>query len=345
MADTGRLKRRLVRALVEDNVEDLLGRPRGFYRRRRSSRRNWALRGIAALAGGVVIAGAYLAVVAARPAAPPHGATAPPPAEVVRRAAAAAAAPHTLAYTVPRAVDPEVIPLAVRSIMLDPGHGGRDQGTVATYGLLEKDLTYDISYRLKGLLEEAGFQVGMTRAADETVSLEERVARANRAAADVFVSVHVNWIPNRQARGVETYYLGPTNDPFLTQLAATENRDSGFSLADFRSLMERMYADVRQQHSRHLAEALQASLYATLHDEDPEVSDRGIKTAPFVVLIATEMPAALAEVSCLSNEREARRLANPRYRQDIARALEDGIRAFAQTVNGASDTGEKGRPR
>ncbi len=337
-----RLKRRLMRALVEDNVEDLQGRPRGFYRRRRARLHSWLVRGAIALAGGVFLTGAYLAVGAARPS--PSSERALPPAPRSRPAPGTSAA-SSVAYAMPRPVGPSVMPLAVKTVMLDPGHGGRDQGTVATYGLLEKDLTYDISYRLKGLLESDGFRVEMTREADETVSLEERARRANRAAADVFVSVHVNWIPNRLARGVETYFLGPTNDPFLTRLAATENRDSGFSLADFRSLMERMYADVRQQQSRHLAEALQASLYTTLHGEDAAVSDRGVKTAPFVVLIATEMPAALAEVSCLSNEAEARRLARPRYRQDIARALEDGIRAFAHTVNGASDTGEKGHTR
>jgi N-acetylmuramoyl-L-alanine amidase len=179
--------------------------------------------------------------------------------------------------------------------------------------------------------------------------LEDRGLAANRAGADIFVSIHLNWIENRKARGIETYYLGPTDDPFLTRLAADENRDSGYSLADMRRLLDRIYADVRQKKSRKLAEVVQASLFGSLGKVNPGVENRGVKAAPFIVLLTTEMPAILAEVSCLSNEDEAGLLTKPQYRQYIAEALAAGVRSYAGSVEGtegapapAGDAGKKG---
>jgi N-acetylmuramoyl-L-alanine amidase len=234
------------------------------------------------------------------------------------------------------ALVPEVIPLAVRTIALDPGHGGRDGGTSLGFGLLEKDLVKDIAFRLRQLLEQAGSSVVLTREGDETVSLRERAAIATRAEADVFVSIHINWLPDRTARGVETYYLGPTDDPFLRRLAAAENQDSGYSMADYRHLLEGVWADVRQVESRRLAQGVQHALYQTLRKDNPHIVSRGVMTAPFVVLVATEMPAILVEVACLSNEREARLLAIPSYRQRIAEALFTGLWSYADSVSRAT---------
>ncbi len=168
------------------------------------------------------------------------------------------------------------------------------------------------------------------------MSLAERAAIANRLGADVFVSVHVNWIGNRAARGVETYYLGPTDDPFLSRLAAAENRDSGYSMADMRQLLDGIYAGVRQDKSRHLAEMVQAALFRSLGRVNAKIEDRGVKSAPFIVLLSTRMPAILAEVSCLSNAEEARLLARPLYRQSIAEALAAGLRAYAANAGGGA---------
>ena len=187
----------------------------------------------------------------------------------------------------------------------------------------------------------------MTRESDRGVSLEQRGTLANRSGADIFVSIHLNWIQNRRSRGVETYYLGPTDDPYLTRLAASENLESGYSLADMRHLLDRIYAGVRQDKSRKLAEVVQGALFQSLAKLSPEVADRGVKAAPFIVLLSTEMPAILAEVSSMSNEEEARLLTKPLYRQYIAEALAKGIRAYAGVVEGAPEmalTGEKGSP-
>jgi len=133
---------------------------------------------------------------------------------------------------------------------------------------------------------------------------------------------------------VETYYLGATDDPYLTRLAAAENRESGYSMGDMRKLLDRIYADVRQDKSRALAEVVQASLYKSIGKVNPGIENRGVKAAPFIVLLSSEMPAILAEVSCLSNEDEAALLTKPLYRQYIAEALAAGIRSYADAVEG-----------
>jgi N-acetylmuramoyl-L-alanine amidase len=236
-------------------------------------------------------------------------------------------------FLAPAPIDLAVLPLEVRKIVIDPGHGGKDIGTSTPGGLAEKEVTLDIGIRLRHLLEQAAFEVVMTRDKDETVPLRQRTALANTQGADLFVSIHLNWIDGGQVRGIETYYLGPTEDPVLLQLAAQENRDSGYSLADFRKLLDQIYLSVRRDESRRLAESVQRTLVTALRRSQPTLANRGVKTAPFAVLVGTEMPAILAEVTCLSHPEEARLLATPQYRQDIAQALWQGIRAYAQALN------------
>jgi N-acetylmuramoyl-L-alanine amidase len=344
--DVDRLKRRLLRDLVQENVDLIEGNlPRGLHRRRKLTVfRAFAL---AVLSLGL-FGSARLLPSLGGPAPQPASRPAPPPAPAKVAPAPAALAPTVPAgpaapLAAPTPVDAAVFPLAVRKVAIDPGHGGASVGTRAPLGLVEKELTLDIAQRLKRLLEEDSFEVLMTRADDHSVSLEERGQAANRAGADIFVSIHLNWIENRKARGIETYYLGPTDDPFLTRLAADENRESGYSLADMRRLFDRIYADVRQEKSRRLAEVVQASLFSSLGRVNPGVEDRGVKAAPFIVLLTTEMPAILAEVSCLSNEEEAGLLTKPLYRQYIAEALAAGVRSYADAVEDKPDAaGKKG---
>ncbi|HEX2164096.1 MAG TPA: N-acetylmuramoyl-L-alanine amidase, partial [Thermoanaerobaculia bacterium] len=206
---------------------------------------------------------------------------------------------------------------------------GEHPGAWLATGAAEKDLTLDIALRLRELLAEAGFEVAMTRQDDRQVSLEERARLANAADADLFVSIHVNWIVDRDVRGVETYYLGATDDPFVTRLAAAENVDSGYSQADLKPLLASVYAGLRDDASRRAAAEIQRALLRSLRSVNPAIADRGVKTAPFLVLAETEMPAVLAEVSCLSNREEAELLGRPLYRQYIAEALAAGIVRFA----------------
>jgi N-acetylmuramoyl-L-alanine amidase len=334
--DIDRLKRQLLREVVQDNVDLAEGRlPRGLKRRP-----NVGLRVLMLVLLSLGLFGSTrLLPSLGSSGAPAAAQPAPVPVATVAKAPIPPPMPP-IPTTAPTPVDAAVFPLAVRKIALDPGHGGDSLGTQAPLGLVEKELTLDIAQRVRKLLEADSFEVVMTREQDRSVSLEDRGLAANRDGADIFVSIHLNWIENRKARGVETYYLGATNDPYLTRLAAAENRESGYSMADMRGLLDRIYADVRQENSRTLAEVIQASLFRSLGKVNPGLENRGVKAAPFIVLLSTEMPAILAEVSCLSNEDEAALLTKPLYRQYIAEALAAGIRSYADTTA----EGQPGKP-
>lgn len=248
-------------------------------------------------------------------------------------AAAATPAEETTTVTtdpsvVSQQVDPALLKLGVRRIVVDAGHGGENLGTISAEGLAEKELTLDIGERVRQLVVKAGFDAVMTRTSDETLSLRERASTANAQHGDIFLSIHLNSLQPRSARGIETYYLGPSGGPEPDAIAATENQHAGYSLSDMRTLLERIYVDAKRDESKRLAMSVQRALVRTLRSTEPALIDRGVKMAPFVVLIATEMPAILAEVSCLSNAADAQRLKTAEYRQTIAAALVSGIQTF-----------------
>jgi N-acetylmuramoyl-L-alanine amidase len=328
MANVERVKRQLLRDLVQQNVDLAEGRLPRTLRKGRYWPLTVRLLALAVLAVALLGSSRLIASFSA-----PAAAARPPRAPVMK----AAAVPAPLLTSAPQPVDAAIFPLAVHKVVIDAGHGGGSTGTHTPQGTLEKDLTLDIAQRLQRLLVQQSFQVVMTRDADRDVTLKERGALANREGADIFVSIHLNWIENRRSGGLETYYMGPTDDPYLTRLAASENRESGYSLADMRRLLDRIYAGVRQDKSRKLAETVQSSLFQSLGKLSPEIQSRGVKTAPFIVLLTTDMPAILAEVSSLSNEEEAKLLTKPLYRQYIAEALAKGIRAYAGNAEEAPE--------
>jgi N-acetylmuramoyl-L-alanine amidase len=229
----------------------------------------------------------------------------------------------------------EALPLSVKRIVIDPGHGGKQHGAISESGVSEKDITLDIALRLRRLMKNAPFEVLMTRETDESLSLEKRVDFANTNNADLFVSIHVNWMEPREIRPLETYYVGATNDPAVIKLAGIENRDSGYSLADYRRLLDKIYLDTRRDESYLLAKTINTELYQSLSQINPELENRGVKMAPFAVIVGTQMPAVLAEVSCLSNEDDVKLLTNADYRETIAQALLRGILSYANNLNGS----------
>lgn len=342
MARVNRIKRRILREAVQENVDIMVGRT-PLKRRRPLGVLARAARLFFFIAVPIaVFTSSYLLATIAdetwdlgrRAAAPAEG--------PVRRPAPVLAVPasHERAVVaIPERIDPAVFPVAVRKVVIDPGHGGDNLGTTGPGGLVEKELTLDIAERLRELLEESAFHVVMTRTEDAELSLEERAREANESQGDIFVSIHVNWLETKQVRGVETYYLGATDDPYLTALAASENQGSGYSLADLRDLIEEVYANARQEESQRLASEVQHALYRSLRARDDDLQDRGVKTAPFGVLIRTGMPAILAEVACLSNEEEARLLMTAEYRQHIAEALHAGIESYSQRLSQRSQIG------
>ncbi|HEX6100301.1 MAG TPA: N-acetylmuramoyl-L-alanine amidase [Thermoanaerobaculia bacterium] len=321
-ANLNQVKRRVLQQAVEENLETIRGLPPRGIRRGNQRLRLWLRRAPFVILPLTLAGSTYMMT-----NTPPPAVHAAPAAMVASRPIAPQAAE---AVNETERVTATAFPLAVRRVVLDAGHGGVDPGATAPE-LLEKEITLDIGRRLQTLLERDGFEVVPTRDADRTIALKERARVANESRSDIFVSIHVNaLIKHTEARGIETYYLGTTNDPKLTQLAAAENRVSGYSIADMRALLDGVYADARRDESFALAEAVQKNLFGTLRKSDPGLENWGVKRAPFLVLVATDMPAVLAEVGCISNEKEAALLRRPEYRQKIADALFLGIRGYAK---------------
>jgi len=239
--------------------------------------------------------------------------------------------------TPPAQGDPSIVRqlgLGVHRIVIDPGHGGKDPGTVnRSLGLQEKNITLDIAKRLNAILNEhAELEVILTRPRDEFVALEERAAIANSNQGDIFVSIHTNSAPRKSARGVESYYLNMTTDPRAMEVAAQENAMSSKSIADMRSILDQILQNSKIVESRILAQSFQDHMVVNLRKKYDGIEDLGVKKAPFYVLLGAQMPSALIEVSFLSSNEEARRLAAPSYRQAIAAGLYLGIINFIQSL-------------
>ncbi|MFZ0814343.1 MAG: N-acetylmuramoyl-L-alanine amidase, partial [Candidatus Sulfotelmatobacter sp.] len=224
--------------------------------------------------------------------------------------------------------------LKIGKIVIDPGHGGHDTGTIGPNGLEEKDLVLDVGRRLGKLLEtRLGAEVVYTRKDDTFIPLETRTAVANQARADLFVSIHANSSHDPDARGVETYYLNFTSSPEALDVAARENAVSEKSIYELQDLVKKIALKEKIEESREFAGDVQQSLHSGLAAKSPAIRDRGVKKAPFIVLIGANMPSILAEISFVSNPTDEHRLATGEYRQRIAESLYRGI---AKYVNGLS---------
>ncbi len=219
--------------------------------------------------------------------------------------------------------------LEVRTIVIDPGHGGDDPGAIGANGLQEKDVTLDIARLLHARLRDAeGINVVLTRDTDVTLSLRQRVEYAQQLGADLLISIHLNTIPNDPMTIVETYYFGTSSDTRSLKVAGLENRHSGYAVAEFDRLIAQFGDALKQQESRKLAAHIQRSVYGTLRRGNRQIIDAGIKSAPFVVLLGDGIPSVLAEVTCISNTAEEALLATSAYRDRIAGALERGVLSY-----------------
>jgi N-acetylmuramoyl-L-alanine amidase len=228
-----------------------------------------------------------------------------------------------------------VLGLKIGKIVIDPGHGGHDTGTIGPHGLEEKDLVLEVSLRLGKLLESRlGAQVLYTRQDDSFIPLETRTAIANREGADLFISVHANSSHDPAARGVETYYLNFTSSPEALEVAARENAVSEESIHELQDLVKKIALKEKIEESREFAVDVDQSLLGGLRLKNPGLRDRGVKKAPFIVLIGANMPSILAEISFLSNPTDERRLKTAEYRQRIAEALYRGIAKYVSGLSG-----------
>ncbi|MBV8207612.1 MAG: N-acetylmuramoyl-L-alanine amidase [Acidobacteria bacterium] len=228
-----------------------------------------------------------------------------------------------------------VLGLKISRIVIDAGHGGHDTGTLGPTGYSEKDLVLDVALRLGKLLESRmGAEVIYTREDDTFIPLEERTAIANHAGADLFLSIHANSSPDPSARGVETYYLNFSGSGESLQVAARENASSQKTVHELQDLLRNIALNEKLEESREFAGNIQRSLWTGEVAKAPGLRNRGVKKAPFVVLIGAHMPSVLAEISFVSNPADERRLRTPEYRQRIAESLYRGISRYATGLGG-----------
>ena len=224
--------------------------------------------------------------------------------------------------------------LKIGKVIIDAGHGGHDTGTIGKGGLREKDLVIDISRRLGERIESAlGADVIYTRTTDRFVSLEERTKLANDSGADLFISIHANSARLRSIRGVETYYLSFTTNSWALGVASRENAASQRSIHELENLLSKIALTEKIEESREFAAHVQKSLYGGLAKQTKGLSNRGVRKAPFMVLVGANMPAILAEVGFLSNPHDEKLLRSSTYRQKIADHLLEGVRNYSDTLS------------
>ena len=246
----------------------------------------------------------------------------PPPAQAARRTGAGE-----------RSMT-RVLGLKLGKVVLDPGHGGHDGGTRGPSGLFEKDLVLDVSKRLGALIQDRlASEVVYTREDDSYVPLEERAQIANRQKADLFLSIHANSSPVKAVSGIETYYLNFTTEKSALEVAARENASSERSIHDLRDLVQKIALKDKLEESRDFADHIQATMSVLSAKGNSKSQNRGVKKAPFVVLIGASMPSVLVEIGFVSNPRDESLMKKPEYRQKIAEALYKGIAQYASGLS------------
>jgi N-acetylmuramoyl-L-alanine amidase len=224
--------------------------------------------------------------------------------------------------------------LSARTIVIDAGHGGHDPGTIGPRGLQEKEVVLDVALRLARLVRaRLGAEVILTRGADVFVPLEERTAIANSKGADLFLSIHANASRSPRPRGVETYFLSFAADPHAEAVAARENAISAATMKDLQNLVKAIALNSKLDESRDFASSVQEAMVANIKPHYPSLQDRGVRTAPFYVLIGANMPSILAEIAFVSHPEEERLLRQSEHRERVAWSLCEGVRAYLETLN------------
>ena len=223
--------------------------------------------------------------------------------------------------------------LGVRTIVIDPGHGGPRPGTIGRSGFQEKTVNLDVALALQKLLKEkAGLDAILTRESDVDVPLDNRTVIANQKRADLFVSIHSNAHRDRKRGGVETFFLNISPDPSVIELAAAENATSTKNIGDMKTILQKIVQNSKIQESRDLAEFIQKNLVKSLSGDLPAIKDLGVKGGPFWVLIGGEMPSVLVEISHLSNAKEEAKLKTKKYRELAAQGIYDGIMEYIRSL-------------
>jgi len=222
--------------------------------------------------------------------------------------------------------------LGVKTIVIDPGHGGKDPGAIGAKGTKEKNITLDVAIKLKEkLVALSCFNVLLTRENDQTLSLADRVEYAKKNSADLFISIHVNSVPDKKLNLIETYYFGAPQNIQALRLAERENKDSHFTVGELDTIIKDIGNTLKRQESAMLAAEIQKSLFRNLSSLDAQIHNFGIKMAPFVVLSQIEVPSVLVEISCITKAEEEQNLTSIAYREKVATYLKDGIFSYLET--------------
>jgi N-acetylmuramoyl-L-alanine amidase len=225
--------------------------------------------------------------------------------------------------------------LKIGRIVIDAGHGGHDTGTIGARGLMEKDLCLDVALRLGKIIQQRlpGAEVVYTRADDTFIPLEERTNIANQAKADLFLSIHANSSRDHAARGIETYYLNLKGSAEAMEVAARENATAQQGVHDLQDLVKKIAQTEKIEESRELAVDIQDSLSKRIQKSANPMKNRGVRKAPFVVLIGADMPSILTEISFLSNPADEKLLKQPEQRQKVAEGLYQGVVSYLESMN------------
>src|SRR5215468_9652215 len=225
--------------------------------------------------------------------------------------------------------------LKIGRIVIDAGHGGHDTGTIGPTGLMEKDLCLDVALRLGKIIQQKlpGADVVYTRPDDTFIPLEERTRMANEAKADLFISIHANSSHDSLARGIETYYLNLKGSAEAMEVAARENASSSDRIHDLEDIVKRIARTEKIDESREFAQDVQDSLSRNVQKSTRQIKNRGVRKAPFVVLIGADMPSILTEISFLSNPADEKLLKQPEHRQRVAEGIFQGVAGYLQSLN------------
>jgi N-acetylmuramoyl-L-alanine amidase len=236
--------------------------------------------------------------------------------------------------------------LKIGRIVIDPGHGGHDTGTIGPTGLMEKDLCLDVALRLGKIIQQRlpGAEVVYTRSDDTFIPLEERTRVANESKADLFISIHANSSHDHAARGIETYYLNLKGSPDAMEVAARENATAQESIHDLEDIVKKIARSEKIDESREFAADIQESLAKRIQKLNKTVKDRGVRKAPFVVLVGAGMPSILTEISFLSNPADEQLLKKPEHRQRVAEGLYQGMANYLQSLNSMTMNGPARSP-
>ncbi len=227
-----------------------------------------------------------------------------------------------------------VFGLKLGRVVIDAGHGGKDTGTIGPNGLMEKELVLDVALRLGRLItERLGAEVVYTRSSDAFIPLEERTKIANDQRADLFISVHANASAESTATGVETYYFNLTSDKKGLDLATRENASAGSSISDLSDMLHRAVLQAKLEESREFAQKVQEALWVNSARMNSKAHDRGVRQAPFVVLIGATMPSILAEIGFVSNPHDEKLMKRNDQRERIAEALLRGVTQYANSLS------------